>query len=573
MRRATRTIGWLALIALGAAACGSSAPSVGPAATPVTTAAPTTPVTPAPGSACTPAEPAASADWNERTWYEVFVRSFADSDGDGIGDLRGLTAKLDYLNDGDPTTTDDLGVGGLWLMPIAASPSYHGYDVTDYRTINPDYGTREDFDAFLAAAHERGIKVIVDLVLNHTSSEHPWFSRRADAGLRARRLVRVGDLEPGLPRALRRGSRGTSSATAGTTARSRTRCRTSTCATPRSPPSSRMSPGSGSTDMGVDGFRLDAAKHLIEDGKDQVNTPETHDWLAGFKRSVDATKPGSLLVGEVFDPATIAGRYVPESADLTFNFSLATAVRLALQDGRAPPLATGFLDTIADWPPNQSATFLSNHDQDRIMSQLRGDLPSAKLAAFMLLTEPGVPFLYYGEEIGMTGAKPDERIRTPMRWTADGGAGFSKAEPWEALSEDPADVNVASESADPDSLLSTYRDLIEVRGTHEALRTGTTTVVEAGAEPVFAWLRTTPDQALLAVVNVSDQPVDAYGLSLPTGPLCGPVTARILATVGGDAATPISPPVVTAAGGLDAWRPVPALPARSGYLLALEPAP
>ena len=107
------------------------------------------------------------------------MRSFADSDGDGIGDLRGLTSKLDYLNDGDPATTDDLGVGGLWLMPIAEAASYHGYDVTDYEAVERDYGTREDVDAFLAAAHERGMKVIVDLVLNHSSVDHPWFAGSA----------------------------------------------------------------------------------------------------------------------------------------------------------------------------------------------------------------------------------------------------------------------------------------------------------------------------------------------------------------------------------------------------------
>ncbi len=113
--------------------------------------------------------------WNEQTFYEVFVRSFADSDGDGNGDLQGLIERLDYLNDGDPTTTGDLGVTALWLMPITQSPSYHGYDTTDYTGIEADYGTNEDFRTLIAAAHERGMKVVMDLMLNHTSSEHPWF--------------------------------------------------------------------------------------------------------------------------------------------------------------------------------------------------------------------------------------------------------------------------------------------------------------------------------------------------------------------------------------------------------------
>ncbi len=113
--------------------------------------------------------------WNDTTFYEIFVRSFSDSDGDGIGDFDGLTAKLDYLNDGDPETTTDLGITGIWLMPIMESPSYHGYDVTDYFKVNPEYGTEEDFKRFLEEAHNRGIRVVIDMVLNHTSNDHPWF--------------------------------------------------------------------------------------------------------------------------------------------------------------------------------------------------------------------------------------------------------------------------------------------------------------------------------------------------------------------------------------------------------------
>ena len=120
-------------------------------------------------------EVASTPWWNNRVFYEVFVRSFYDSNGDGIGDLQGLIQKLDYLNDGDPSTTTDLGVTGLWLMPIMASPSYHGYDSTDYKAVNPDYGTNDDFKQLITEAHKRGIAVIVDLVINHTSDLHPWF--------------------------------------------------------------------------------------------------------------------------------------------------------------------------------------------------------------------------------------------------------------------------------------------------------------------------------------------------------------------------------------------------------------
>ena len=201
------------------------------------------------------------------------------------------------------------------------------------------------------------------------------------------------------------------------------------------------------------------------------------------------------------------------------------------------------MDTISAWPANQNASFLTNHDQTRIMTELGGDLPSAKLAAFILLNAPGTPFVYYGEEIGMTGTKPDERIRTPMRWSMDEpAAGFSAVDPWQALSDDAPEVNVATQSDDPDSLLATYRDLVRVRNATPALRRGATTLVEGGAEPVIAWLRTTADETLLVVVNVSDEPVDTYGLALDGGPLCGQVTARLVGTIGGDpGATPAAP--------------------------------
>jgi len=516
---------------------------------------------------------AEAKDWNERVWYEVFVRSFADANGDGIGDLRGLTARLDYLNDGNPATTNDLGVSGLWLMPVAEAASYHGYDVIDYRKVEQDYGTSADFKALIAAAHQRGIKVIVDLVLNHTSSENPWFKDSQTPGSahddwyiwatknpgylgpdgqvvwhQSGKRWFYGVFWEGMPDLNLRNP----AVTAELTDMARFWLQ----------------------DMGVDGFRLDAAKHLIEDGKVQINTPETLAWLSTFHAAVEAAKPGSLLVGEVWDPASIAGRYVPDSLDMTFDFGLATAVRVAIQAGRAAPMRTALGDSIAAWPPDQQATFLTNHDQDRIMSQLYGDVPSAKLAAFMLMTEPGVPFVYYGEEIGMSGRKPDEQIRTPMRWTEDPvTAGFTSGMPWEALSEDPPSVSVAAETDDPQSLLSAYRDLIAMRAANPALRDGVTTIVDGGAEPVIGWLRTTADQALLTIVNVSDKPVADYGLALDSGPLCGARSARLVGTVGGDAGASVANPAVTAAGGLDGYRPLPVLPPRSGYVIELDPQP
>jgi alpha-amylase len=568
-RRHLLTLAFAAVLASG---CASSSPtpvpatpvpSIGPA-TPSAAPASPAPASPTPGSACTAATTPESKDWNDRVWYEVFVRSFKDASGDGIGDLRGLTEQLDYLNDGDPATTDDLGVTGLWLMPIAESPSYHGYDVVDYRKVEQDYGTNADFKTFLAAAHERGIKVIVDLVMNHTSSQNPWFKDATTPGSKHDDWYVWSDQNPGWlgpsgqvvwhPEGNRwfygvfwEGMPDLNLRNPAVTAELEDVARF------------------WLDDMGVDGFRLDAAKHLIEDGKDaQTNTPETKAWLAGFKDSVDAVDADALLVGEVWDPPAIAAPYVPDSLDMTFDFGLATAIRLALQNGRAAPLRTGLMDTLAAWPANQNASFLANHDQTRIMTELGGDVAAAKLAAFILLNGPGTPFLYYGEEIGMTGTKPDERIRTPMRWTADApAAGFSAAEPWQPLSEDPPGVNVAAQADDPDSLLTTYRDLVRVRNATPALRRGATTLVDGGAEPVIGWLRTTAEETLLVVVNVSDEPVDAYGLALDAGPLCAPVTPRLVGTIGGDPGASPAAPKVTVKGGLDGYVPCERAPARA----------
>jgi glycosidase len=562
-------------VALLVTACGSATPTPrSPTPTAPPSAAPTPLATEAgPGAACTPEAIPPAEDWNRRVWYEAFVRSFQDADGDGMGDLRGLTERLDYLNDGDPATTDDLGITGLWLMPIAESPSYHGYDVVDYEAVERDYGTRADLDGFLAAAHERGIKVIVDLVMNHTSVAHRWFKDSAAGSGHPDWYVWSKDnprwlgpdgqvvwheddhrwyyavFSEGMPDLNLRSEEVTAELDRIT----------------------RF----WLEDVGVDGFRVDAAKHLIEDGEDaQVNTPESHAWLAAWKEGVDAAAPDAMVVGEVYDIPSVSGSYVPASTDLTFDFGMAQGIRLAIRGGRAGPLETALGDSLSAWPAGRNATFLTNHDQPRIMTELGGDPAKAKLAAFLLLTVPGTPFLYYGEEIGLTGTKPDERIRTPMPWTGEApAAGFSAGTPWEPLEDSWETVNVDRQAGDPDSLLAAYRELIRVRGAEPALQAGATVPVEGGAESVTGWLRASGDETLLVVTNLGQEPVADYGLTLDGGPLCGRLAARVVATIGGDASQPPVAPSVTVDGGLDAWKPFDSLPARSGYVLALEPPP
>jgi glycosidase len=328
-------------------------------------------------------------------------------------------------------------------------------------------------------------------------------------------------------------------------------------------------------DFGVDGFRLDAAQHLIEDdGAHQANTPETYQWLADFSSEVHASHPGALILSEVYAIAKTSASYVPKSSDLSFDFGLASAMVSALGSGRAAPIATALGETIKYWPPNGEASFLTNHDQNRVITQLNGDLASAKLAAGMLLTAPGVPFVYYGEEIGMQGSKPDERLRTPMQWSADAPAGgFSTAAPWESLADDWQTVNVAAQDGDAASLLSTYRSAIGYRKAHGALSNGATFLVEGGAPSVIGWLRATSDDLVLTVFNVGAKAVSDYGLSLGKGPLCGVTSAVVAGSIGEPASTQATAPEVTSKGGLAGYQPIATLGAKSGYVIELQRAP
>ena len=556
----------LAALVIVVAACAGPVTTGAPFALPSATAsraatsrsAPSADVTP---PAC-PARPdAAPADtipwWTDRVFYEVFVRSFADSDGDGIGDLAGLTARLDELNDGDPSTTTDLGVTALWLMPVAASPSYHGYDVTDYLKVEPDYGTNDDFKALIAAAHDRGMEIIVDLVINHTSVEHPWFQEASQRGSAREDWYLWADEHPGFGGPSGRpvwhangdrwyygyfweGMPDLNVANPDVTAEL-DRIATFWLA-----------------EMGASGFRLDAARHLIEDGATLENTPATFAWLEGFRARTQATEPEALVLGEVWDATSNAARYVREGAlDLTFDFGLASQILSAVRFGDPGSLGIVQSEVSAAYPVGGYAAFLTNHDQDRTFDVLQRDIPSAKQAATLLLTNPGIPFIYYGEEIGLRGRKPDEKIRTPMPWTAEApGYGFTDGVPWAAMAEDVATTNVASETGDPDSLLSHYRSLIALRAAHPALGvTGSLTPLESSVKGVYAVLRhdAATGESIVVISNLSKEPVTDIRLSLLDGPLCGMPAAVVALRSPAGVPEPPEGLVINAAGGFDGW--------------------
>ncbi len=507
--------------------------------------------------------------WNELTFYEVFVRSYSDSNGDGIGDLRGLIDKLDYLNDGDPATDDDLGVSALWLMPITQSPSYHGYDTTDYFTVEEDYGTNADFAALVAQAHARGMRVIVDLVLNHTSSEHPWFSASAgDAASPKRDWYVWSATDPGqaTPWGTQAWHRSGDAYYLGLFWEGMPDLNY------RNPVVTEQMYDVARywiDDMGADGFRLDAVRHLIEEDGSVSGTPATHEWLVAWDDYVDSVDPDALTVGEVWDDTSVVAPYVTDDeVDLAFEFALAGGILSSANSGDAAAYRGAVANALAAYPAGQFAPFLTNHDQNRVMSMLGGDAAKAKLAASALLTLPGVPFLYYGEEIGMVGQKPDEQIRTPMQWDGSANAGFTDGTAWQPVNGDYPEVNVAAQATDPDSLLAHYRALIRARTDHAALRTGGLMALASSCRDVVAHLRTAPDggDTVLVLLNFADSDqsgcaFDGAASKVPGG------TYEVTDLLTEEPAAGIT---VAEDGSITGYAPLPTLSPRQAALLHLQ---
>jgi glycosidase len=266
-------------------------------------------------------------------------------------------------------------------------------------------------------------------------------------------------------------------------------------------------------EMGVDGFRMDAIRHLIDDGRAQENTPETHRWLREYRAFYKKVDPYAMTVGEVWTRTEDVVPYVGEEMDICFEFDLASAILSSVRSGSASSVASVARKVDALYPPNQYATFLTNHDHERAMTQLHEEVAKAKLAAAIYLTLPGVPFLYYGEEIGMTGRKPDENLRTPMQWTGEDGAGFTAGTPWRRVNADYGEVNVAAQLADENSLLRHYVRLIRLRTAYAALRTGSLTPVQCSDRQVYAYLRHGEREEILVVHNLGDEDVSAPALA------------------------------------------------------------
>ena len=503
------------------------------------------------------------------TCYEVFVRSFRDSDGDGIGDLNGLTQRLDYINDGTAGSPRSLGARCIWLMPVAASPSYHGYDVKDYYRVNPEYGTNGDFKRLVAAAHKRGIRVLVDLVLNHASSEHPYFKEAArDTASPHRGWFRWSPTNPGT-----KGPWG-QQVWHKSPVRDEYYYGIFTAEMPdldyEHPAVREEANRVGRfwlTEMGVDGFRLDAVPYLVEQGGALAHTRGTHEVLRDFAAAMRRTAPGAYTIGEVWDSIGTVLPYYPDQLDAYFAFEPSDALLNAVRTGSARTLLAPFLRMQQAMPATRWSPFQRNHDQTRTMTALGGDVARAKLAAQLLLTLPGLPFIYYGEEIGMSGDKPDPRLRTPMQWTRGHAAGFTTGNAWEPLQPDSLTANVAVQQADPSSLLTLYRRLVHLRASNAALGSGELIALDASSDAVTAYLRREGSRLVLVVANLGSTPLSGVTISSRDGLLAA---ARYSAAdlLGGATAARLD---VAAGGAMRGYAPLATLAPMHGYVLELRP--
>ncbi|MES2952165.1 MAG: alpha-amylase family glycosyl hydrolase [Pseudomonadota bacterium] len=436
------------------------------------------------------------ANWQRGAFMEVFVRAYKDSNGDGIGDLKGLTQQLDYLK--------DLGITGIWLMPITSSADGdHGYATTDFRAIDPAYGTLEDFDELLRQAHTRGIGVVMDYVINHSAREHPMFASALKDGP-ASPFYDWFVWEKDAPQGWDIWGKNPWTAKPhghyfGTFGK-------------HMPDFNFKNPAVLAyhqdslrfwLNRGLDGFRLDAVPHLVENSaKDWNDQPESRRVTGELRTLITAYPQRHVVCEATANPQVYAAADICGSA---FAFGLEhNIVQAAKGDKKAIRFVADYFTTA----PQTMATFVANHDifaGERLWDQLRGNRAQYKLAAASYLLQPGTPFIYYGEEIGMAGIQGlegDEPLRAPMSWTADKrGAGFTTGgKPFRPVAPNVARYNVAAQLADPHSLLSFYKSMLALRNSLPSLARGSydAPVVQGR---VMAYRRTLGAETTLVVIN------------------------------------------------------------------------
>jgi len=443
--------------------------------------------------------------------YEIFTRSFQDSNGDGIGDLDGVRSRLDYIS--------SLGADAIWLTPIFPSPSYHGYDIADYQSIKSEYGDLSALSNLIADAHQRGIRVFLDVAVNHTSTQHSWFANH-DLYLWSPNPQHWPNItlkhreSPEDHWHLLDGAYYFSSFTADMADLNW-----------RNPEVLQKIEDVFNywTSIGVDGFRLDAAKYLVKGPSGEQNQPETHEIWKQIVASVRQNNPSAYFVGEVWDSSdNIASYYGSgDELDAAFDFPVEDAIRNSISSGNASAMVSALGDQLNNQrDPFFAAPFAGNHDLDRLASVLGQDLAKQKLAALAVLTLPGTPVIYYGDEIGIPQggdqqSPGDLAKRTPMIWSADEGHGFSSNAPWNSFSTEQDGISVGAQDQDPQSLLNTYRTLIANRKATPALSDGVLSDITPIGSSGVSYVRTAPDGSHVAIVlNFGSQAMPTQILSL-----------------------------------------------------------
>lgn len=500
--------------------------------------------------------------WKHGVIYQIYPRSFQDSNGDGIGDLKGVIEQLDYLNDGSEKS---LGIDAIWFSPTFPSPMKDfGYDVSDYEDVHPDFGDMATMDRLIDEAHKRGIRIILDFVPNHTSSEHPWFIESKSSRESPKRDWYIWrDPKPdGSPPnnwiAVFGGPAWTWD--------NDTQQYYLHMFLPEQPDLNWRNPEVERAmhnvlrfwmDRGVDGFRIDVMDRILKDPELRDNLPNPrHDLVKMYGQHalqlhtqdqnwpdiIDAVRriravmdeyPDRMTVGEVFGtPDSIATYYGGENLDglhLAFNFKLVRTYTAGWTVARVRDAVEGMERALPPdgWPNH----VLGNHDVSRVISRINADgrgQARARVAAMLLLTLRGTPFIYYGEEIGMEDVDvPEDRLvdparhahknrdpeRTPMQWRRDGGFTGRGIEPWLPYG-DTERINVEDQAKDPASLLSLYRQLIWLRRKSDALRYGDYAALDGVPDTVYAYTRTHGSDRVVAVLNFGN---DDVTFTLPDG--------------------------------------------------------
>jgi alpha-amylase len=468
--------------------------------------------------------------WNDTVFYEIFIRNFYDRDGNGSGSIQEATSKLDYLQ--------ELGITGIYLMPIFESSDNYGYPVTDFQAVERDYGTLTDLQQFIVEAHRLGMRVILDFPINGTSLLHVWFIKSKKPTSDYRDWFIWSDVAPNYlgpwgAQAWWKSSSGFHYGVFGC-------CADLNYQNPAVTDAIEIAFEYWLQNTGTDGFRLDAIKYLVEEGQNQQNTPSTHAWLKQFRPFIKAINPDVLLLGEVWDTDAIIASYLSgDELDLALEFQISSGILDSVQAGKATQVRQALIRAEEVISGKQYGPFIANHDMQRANNQFGDNTGKAVVAASLLLTSPGVPFIFYGEETGQAGTQT-----SPFEWSG-----------------------VDEQQDDPGSVLNHYRSLIALRNAHPALRVGDLYILETGNSGLFASLRKSINESVLVVVNLKDIAIRDFTLSLNKSDL-QPGTYTTIPLMGEGPFTQIR---IGQVGGFSNYLPSEEIPAYGTWIILLNP--